>query len=628
MDGSEKQYCSCVARLLTNSKEDFIKAATVLVKIARNIKNNPGVEKYKSIQVGSRTFMESLLPIDGAVQCLFEMGFIESENKFIYTSNDSVYLIELKSQLESALEEKQNLEQPKVTNSTKKKENVETSLQNIILSETQTDSKLSSHFQHVMVYENPALQEKARFIIPMETLVQKAQSRLAANPTFVISQIHKKMEYDDCLLLELLDWFKNQFFTWTDAPSCPTCFNGKSVSIGMLSPTSEEKRWGAGRVEGYRCTQCNDTLRFPRYNHPEKLLETRTGRCGEWANCFTLLCRSLSFDARHVLDWTDHVWTEVYSKAAGRWLHCDPCENECDKPLLYEKGWGKKLSIIVAASCDEIVDVTWRYTRNVADVLSRRKLICREVWLREKILKLKNSRMNHLSPVRRRIVESRQIQEMVEFLSPRFESQSGLGGRTTGSLEWREARGEMGNAANNVQIIPNEKELADNIIELKYFSTEDHYIRKSLSEPIPGWQSLVNSHAHIQRKVESDWKMVYLARAEHSKKAHLSWKIDLTQLKSDIVIKEIKLRIKPTVFQSGSVKFLICTDSHTIPIKETVSLTHEVFGTTVISIHAFLSGGEGDNAWQHTQLFRDSLDSPNKEPQLDIIVTLVKKACS
>lgn len=37
----------------------------------------PNEEKYRSIRIGNPTFSTKLLPIKGAVECLFEMGFEE-----------------------------------------------------------------------------------------------------------------------------------------------------------------------------------------------------------------------------------------------------------------------------------------------------------------------------------------------------------------------------------------------------------------------------------------------------------------------------------------------------------------------------------------------------------------------
>lgn len=64
-------------------------------------------------------------------------------------------------------------------------------------------------------------------------------------------------------------------------------------------------------ISCFRCKICASETEFSRYTNPESLLYTRRGRCGEWANCFTLICRAVGFDARLVYDKTDHVWTEV-----------------------------------------------------------------------------------------------------------------------------------------------------------------------------------------------------------------------------------------------------------------------------------------------------------------------------
>lgn len=59
---------------------------------------------------------------------------------------------------------------------------------------------------------------------------------------------------------------------------------GDTMALGSAQPTEEEKKYGARHVEIYKCKTCSAIVRFARYNDPKKLLETRRGRCGEWAN--------------------------------------------------------------------------------------------------------------------------------------------------------------------------------------------------------------------------------------------------------------------------------------------------------------------------------------------------------
>ncbi|KAF9190916.1 peptide-N4-(N-acetyl-beta- glucosaminyl)asparagine amidase [Haplosporangium sp. Z 767] len=194
----------------------------------------------------------------------------------------------------------------------------------------------------VLAYENRELLDLASDQMPIGRFFEEAEAMAKEYPDDSL---------DDIVIRRLLHWFKNEYFTWVNAPPCVNC-QGGTVGIGGVAPTSQESQDGARVVETYRCTQtCSDITRFPRYGGMSKVLfKTRRGRCGEWANCFTVCCRALGYKTRYVHDTTDHVWTEVWSEHKKRWIHCDSCEAAYDQPLLYTTGWGKSLSYCVAFS--------------------------------------------------------------------------------------------------------------------------------------------------------------------------------------------------------------------------------------------------------------------------------------
>ena len=232
-------------------------------------------------------------------------------------------------------------------------------------------------------HEDAALLNDVRGLLPLDLLRARARARSDPVPdgddkaaAFAAATARHygtaSSEPSDALLRELATYFKGpQFFTWVKKPPCPRC-GGKTEAAGPGTPTEEEKRKLANRVELYRCP-CGGEARFPRYNCARTLLfESRTGRCGEFANAFVPCLRACGFEARYVWDSTDHVWAEAWSVEQKRWLHVDPCEKAIDRPRMYERGWGKALACILAFGRDETLDVTRRYTRDVGACMSRR----------------------------------------------------------------------------------------------------------------------------------------------------------------------------------------------------------------------------------------------------------------
>ena len=345
--------------------------------------------------------------------------------------------------------------------------------------------RLDGGVRTVLAYENAESRAAALAVIPVQRLKREADALVAraaekaaaearsnAEPgsgRTADSSRQKSVSHADALLLRLLRWFKREFFAWCDAPACGVCgCTDAPAFAGPGVPTPDEAKHGASRVETYTCASktCGAAIRFPRYNDAVKLLATRAGRCGEWANCFTLCCRALGFEARWVLDWTDHVWTEVYSESQERWLHCDSCEDACDAPRMYEKGWGKKLSFVVAFGTEDVLDVTRRYVLDFeGQTLGVRRSVlpdrADEVWVADALAARRDAlraaprdgEEKAIRALRLAARDAREEKELIDAtvsaspdatISSPAENRDESRGRTTGSLAWRAARGELG----------------------------------------------------------------------------------------------------------------------------------------------------------------------------------------
>ena len=255
----------------------------------------------------------------------------------------------------------------------------------------------------------------------------------------------KDEEYTDNLVRELLRYFKNDFFKWTNAVPCSQCHDVDTQQlIRNERPNHEESKYECSGVEVYKCRRCHIETRFPRYNDPIKLLETRQGRCGEWCNVFTLILRSFGLEARYVWNKEDHVWCEYYSQYLKRWVHVDSCEASFDEPFIYSVNWNKKMSYCIAFNKDGVCDVSKRYI--LKNALPRDAISESDLWTVTAFLT--TQLRDQMSDNEIYELYNRDVREQLEWVekkrSSTIENNNVPKGRQSGSAEWKSQRGENG----------------------------------------------------------------------------------------------------------------------------------------------------------------------------------------
>ncbi|CAG9800040.1 unnamed protein product [Chironomus riparius] len=633
-------------KLEKSPKTVYIGSVTICLKLLDNIIKNPKEEKFRKFKKSNPKIANEMLILEGIEELFLDIGFELDTNEFVLRrgglgvinklkiyrdflqkrlehirNNDSASIKPSSSSAVNKISSKGAIQKPSI----EKPKDLLAPIKNQVAPIKITACKpfqqrisfpqclktnnaflrqLEQLSDSVMQYEDEELKKSALRIMPVEKFKLNAIENLRKFQKLIKQKeiTDDEPPLDDFILEELAAWFKNDFFTWVNSMDCKVC-KGETIANGT-------KTIGNVRVEQYFCNKCQVTTEFPRYNDIEKLLVTRSGRCGEFANCFTFLCRCLGYDARYIYSTSDHVWTEVYNHTKKRFIHIDPSENVFDSPLMYEHGWNKKLEYVIAFTCDDVQDVTWRYSNQHDELLKRRKL-CTEGDLISAIIELRSKRQSSISVARKKFIKMRTISELAELMILREPTENEKKGRSSGSLAWRLGRGETEVASNFIfKLLPAEINAKE--FNVRYSCAKNRYERfigTNVIESATDWKSWEFKSENIFRKVEHDHKMAYLSRNEDTNVGTIEWKFDFNNLS----IKSVKLKIESAIFQTGKLEVTYMDQNDKI-----ITSKDDLVGQSRFSICVRMSDGSGDCAWQHAQLFRQKLNSDEFPFELSI----------
>jgi peptide-N4-(N-acetyl-beta-glucosaminyl)asparagine amidase len=157
-----------------------------------------------------------------------------------------------------------------------------------------------------------------------------------------------------------------------------------------------------------------------------------------------------------------------------------------------------------------------------------------------------------------------------------------------------------------------------------YFTDENE------EKELKGWKNTAYSYSNIQYKIEHDWKMCYLARTQGSNAAFIEWVFNIDGKK---VLEKIEIKFTSACYEDGQIDLSLVVnqkDKEKINLNKNQSMiqnpnficsnrddfyelnSKENVQINSIKLRADLSHGKGDCSWQHTQLFRASLNDSNQ----------------